>query len=713
MSVLRFLTVVITLIVVAASPPANAANLFPAPRIYPSGNFPVDATVQDLNNDGFADIVSANLDDHNVSVFLNTGKGTFGPANTFAVGAGASEVASADLDDDGNADLVVTDANALVYVALGNGDGTFQSSTTIAVPGHPRAIAIGDFDADGILDLAIATLEQVAVLIGNGGGSFGPPVFYSLAGQNGTRLLATDLNKDGQPDLAVAVQHSSHAQDGLATLLGNGDGTFQPAVMWVPNVNATDVAAADFNRDGNVDIALATSRTCMVEVALGNGDGTFQPASSYSTGAGANETTTDTVNAADMNGDGFPDLVVGSEHTAILLGDGSGGFAPALLYGIGQGFARVGYFNGDQVPDIVANGGISATSAASIAVAFGRADGGIKATRVYAVGEHPSLYRLDSFDSADFDGDGHADVVVSGESQFFFLHGIGDGTLAEAIPFADLAAKKLIPADFNGDGKEDVLAVPFSGSVIYTIAGNGDGTFQPAMANTVPNSFYGFNPTVSDFNHDGKTDIAMTDFTTDALFILLGNGDGTFQSPITYDTPAGPGKPPIAADFNIDGNADLMVPHGSGFSVYLGHGDGTFDSPLTVQSKGAAFFAAGDLNRDGKPDLAVGGTVLNVFLGNGDGTFGSAETVYQGVGWLQIGDLDLDHRPDLAMSYFGRLLVFRGKGDGTFQPPAEFSLGSFTSDLVLRDLSGDGTPEVIANNGYNSLTVMLNGARHK
>ena len=250
MSPLRFHLLLISLAVVAGLPRANASGLYLIPRTYPSGNFPAAAAVQDFNHDGFTDIVSANVTDKTVSVFLNKGDGSFGTATTFAVGAHASEVASDDLDGDGNADLVVTDANAFVHVALGHGDGTFGAFTATTVANHPRGIAIGDFNDDGILDLALALFGptksfegQVAVLIGHGDGSFAPPVFYDLDNVNATRLTATDLNNDGKLDLAVALQHGSRGTEGLGVLIGNGDGTFQPAMESVHKSNISDVAA--------------------------------------------------------------------------------------------------------------------------------------------------------------------------------------------------------------------------------------------------------------------------------------------------------------------------------------------------------------------------------------------------------------------------------------------------------------------------------------
>lgn len=715
---LALLLSIVTL--VAASQEASGHGLYFTPKLYPSGNFPVAAVVQDFNHDGFADIASANVTDKDVSVFLNNGDGSFGSANHLAVGTSANEVANGDLDGDGNADLVVTGTSAsFVYVALGRGDGTFSAFSPITVPNHPRGIAIADFNSDGIPDIATAVFGpaqsydgQVAVLIGHGDGSFAPPVFYDLANVNATRLIAVDLNRDGKLDLAVALQHGSLGREGLGVLIGNGDGTFQHAVQSIDHVNFSDLAAADFNRDGKPDLALATT-IGTVEVVLGNGDGTFQPATTYSaTGLGTGNLT-DTVSIADMNGDGFPDLVFASYFTAILLGDGSGGFGPPSIYAIGAGFARVGYLNHDRIPDVVGGGG-----GLTIAVAMGRAHGQIAAVTANPVGG--SIEGINSIESADFDRDGHPDVVVGGGAQIFFLHGLGDGTLSQGTPVVDLQAVSMRAADLNGDGKQDLVAViSFGFGGFYIILGNGDGTFQDWVTMRVGTFLSEFEPVVADFNHDGKPDVALADSGLGQLDILLGNGDGTFQRAIQYDTVGTPQLPTVA-DYNLDGNLDIAVSHtfAGKVSIYLGHGDGTFDQPLVFNSSGAVYLAAGDLNQDGKPDLAIGGgrDGLKVVLGNGDGTFGAPETVYPDYGPVEIADIDLDGRPDIVVSAetgsSSSFVGLRGQGDGTFRAPLIFPTVLATGEFVLKDLNGDGRPEAIVGSFSHWLNVLLNITRH-
>jgi hypothetical protein len=370
--ILRRLCVLVCLLATAS---VGSASVFITPATYPSGELPVAATVQDFNHDGFADIATANQNDRNVSVFLNNGDGTFAPATNIVFGTGSAvDIASADLDSDGNFDLVLADGYHSVNVALGHGDGTFDPASTITVnvddDDETRGLAIADLNSDGILDLAVAIYNglyddqgQLAILIGQGDGSFEPPVFYPL-NDNATRLVATDLNNDGVLDLAVAIHLFNPNYKGVAVLLGNGDGTFQPPVLSVDKGYSSDVAAADFDGDGNVDLALAQDVEDKILVVLGNGDGTFQPATTY---PGSSR-----VKAVDLSGDGIPDLVTDG-GPAVLLGKGDGHFGAPTIYSVGGWFAEVGYFDSDRAPDVVMG------SFDEIAVAFGRAHGAFRA----------------------------------------------------------------------------------------------------------------------------------------------------------------------------------------------------------------------------------------------------------------------------------------------------------------------------------------------
>jgi hypothetical protein len=179
-----------------------------------------------------------------------------------------------------------------------------------------------------------------------------------------------------------------------------------------------------------------------------------------------------------------------------------------------------------------------------------------------------------------------------------------------------------------------------------------------------------------DFNHDGKLDVGVAGT---YLSIFLGNGDGTFQVPVTY---SGPFNSIAVADFNNDGNLDIVVvPDDLTVSVFLGNGDGTFQPPKSSPTAAATFLAVGDFNGDHKMDIVVvDSPYISVLLGNGDGTFQAPidNSSSVGVHQLAVGDFSNDHKLDVAgVGYFGGsqdLWVLLGNGDGTLQPALKHPL---------------------------------------
>ena len=429
---------------------------------------------------------------------------------------------------------------------------------------------------------AVAQTQSTIVLRG--------PAVYDSGGKLASTVAVADVNSDGNPDVVVANAGNYPGTGSVAVLLGKGNGTFQPAVVystdgWGPG----GIAIGDLNNDGYPDLVVAntilcaTSEITCVGVLLGNGDGTFQPVVTYSAGGHAPFGSRIPLMIVDVNCDGKPDLVLisqtdsnlGDGRIAVLLGIGDGTFEPAAIYDSG-GF---GAFSGV---------------------------------------------------SADVNGDGKPDLVVlncnastftdcqTGEGKVGVLLGNGDGTFQPVKTYGSGGIggfrSPLVVADVNGDGKPDLLvgnSVSDCGS-LGVLLGIGDGTFRPAVTYTAELPMCSVaSISVGDLNRDGKLDVAVAG---GVIGVFFGNGDGTFRPITTY--PNNPsttvGRQVFVVDMNRDANLDLVVIGDTPLDVtsadvFLGNGDGTFQAAQSYKLGGSedVWATLADVNGDGRPDLVA------------------------------------------------------------------------------------------------------------
>jgi hypothetical protein len=341
---------------------------------------------------------------------------------------------------------------------------------------------------------------------------------------------------------------------------------------------------------------------------------------------------------ADFNHDGKADVFTaptfGDSTGTMNLGGGNGDFQAATRVPLPTGFyvTAVADFNGDGKPDLMTTNCSSSSPSCGgtpFSVFFGNGDGTFQTKSV------STTIALRYLVAADLNGDGKADVVGILNSTLAVYISNGDGTFTAGASYNLSSSGALALGDFNGDGKPDVVISTggdyLSEGQVIVFLGNGDGTFQPAK---VSGGAYGTaSIVVADFNGDGKSDLAMSGCGYIAGCLewgMLGNGDGTFQTPQFF----GPTTDPLdgasalgGADFNGDGKGDLVLQGDPSFldmaAIYLGKGDGTFSTTNSYTlgnppQQNWFGIAIADFNGDGKPDIAVANTVL---LGNGDGTF--------------------------------------------------------------------------------------------
>jgi hypothetical protein len=308
-------------------------------------------------------------------------------------------------------------------------------------------------------------------------------------------VAAADFNGDGKVDLAVATGNNS-----VSILLGVGDGTFQTHVEYPVPGHPSSIVTGDFNGDGKADIATVDPYQSEISILLGNGDGTFQAHQEYLTGTHPVAMAT-----ADLNGDGKLDLVI------VDLNDNK------------------------------------------VAVLLGNGDGTFKAHVDYATGNGPSGVAI-----GDFNSDGKLDLAVANntDNTVAILLGNGDGSFQGPIAFPTATLpNSVVTGDFNADGKLD-LAVGTSNKAVSILLGNGDGTFQNHKEYTI-----GANAVVvatADISGDGKLDLVTANYNDNTVSTLLGNGDGTFKGQAVYPTGAGPSGVAIG-DFNGNGKLDIAV----------------------------------------------------------------------------------------------------------------------------------------------------------
>ena len=532
-----------------------------------------------------------------------------------------------------------------------------------------------------------------------------------------TYAVATaDFNSDGKSDLVLVDLINNRVE----VLLGNGDGTFRPFTSYPTGWNPYSVVVADFNGDGVLDLAVASfgvtaslNGPSLVSVLLGNGDGTFQP----NIDTGIVGILPETLVPGDFNGDGKLDLAVVyfpetyiTPFLGVMLGNGDGTFQPPITVpvsdttGSNSGCLVVADFKGDGKLDLAGTN----SAATSVDVLLGNGDGTLQAHQSYAVGASGCVQ------AGDFNGDGKIDLAVVGGNTISILLGNGNGTFQThvdtSIPVSlssggqgtVTGAGVGAVGDFNGDGKLDLAWTDSNGDAISVIFGNGDGTFQAPLSFSTGTVFTS-GLAVADFNGDGKPDLVAANGQGSSAGILLNRGNGLFDSNRLYDTGNYPSGE-VIADFNGDGKQDLAVANSGSntVSVLLGNGDGTVQ-PRIDYATGANPIAllAVDLNGDGKIDLIAanaGGNTVSVLLGKGDGSFGPHADFGTGSypQWIAAADFNADGKLDIAVANNGSntVSILFGRGDGTFQPHVDYPTSFNTFSVTAADFNGDGKPDL-------------------
>ena len=722
----------------------------------------------------------------------------FAPKPTFlTTGPRANTIASADFNGDGSADLAVgSESNddddddqaaedTAITLLLSDGRGGFTRSR---LPSGAASLAAADLDADGDADL-VATdhfKDRVAVLLGDGRGHFADPARYDTTGGYPGPLLVVDLDRDRIPDLVVGNRNSGD----IAVMLGDGRGGFAYPTRFRASFGDT-IVAADLDADGAPELVLSGETT--VAVAHNDGSGTFDRPKTQPPQLAERIV----LSTADVDGDGVTDVVAAAEGIAVVLQpDGAGGLreGPRIRTAkYSSGPVTATDIDGDGRRDLVAVDG----SAKRVTTALGLPGGGFaKPSRT------PLVFGPGAASLVDVDGDCAPDLVVAGGRRVAIYLNTRQVSCVETAPapkpgtvdrlgaagrnpkppaappggpvFSDarrfgLAGRigEVVVADFDRDGNPDIATSEIWENRVAVMRGDGRGGFgrpwrvstdsgyrppEPSRHRPVEGSrgmsagppltsiaVYDERPSdlaAGDVDGDGDLDLVVAMFGAHDIAVLLGDGKGRFAEPLRYLL--GKDIAPVwlaLADLDGDGDLDVVTndQQKPGLSVLSGDGKGGFEPAGRLRGTGDRLLgrmAVTDLDADGDPDVVVlaragaqedQGSAL-MYRNDGRGRFGGPASFPVGLrskaylpAGVAIGDLDGDGLVDLAVThpYSDNVAVLRGDGHGGFGPPTVRTTGGFdASSVAIDDVTGDGAADLlVANRSSNEVAVLVGDGR--
>jgi hypothetical protein len=722
---------------------AQSSVLVPAA---PVGNtaFTFSSLSADVNQDGLPDLINVQTNGA-VQVLLNPGAKNLSAmkitsTNNSLVKLGAYAVYSAtqDLDGDGYPELIVTDySNNNIDIFHNQKDGTFANAVVHHIDfasgnnfqGGGGNAAFGDVTGDGKIDMVVYSINygnnsagdpassfELITYPGKGDGTFGDPlpeqhtIIDAFVANVVSQFAIADMNKDGNLDLVMNIggfdeDYKNRAY--VAVLLGTGTGAFTNLPTDLPTTGAVvpnvggggppgGFKVDDFDGDGNLDVMFMNSEDSNVYLATGNGDGTLNAVKAVITGVGTWSNIAYPYGARfdDITGDGIPDVLLYYDGSILIYpGQGKGVFSatPTIQVASGVGgdnFPAVADFNGDGVPDLARIDALT-----NYAAIYLGANGTLLGGKPLApAGETPDAIHVVA--SGDFNGDGFPDILALDASKPQespdLIAGINDGkgnfTYSIVVAGADLSTLGIssvepIVGDLNGDNRADVLLTSYDRSV-YVLLSTQTGFAKPAQLSlgTTVNACLPDYADIGDINHDGKADIVFAypgdsscggSSTPSGFYTLLGKGDGTFTP--SFTALGNSLMEPRLIDFNGDGNLDLALSDSNfdigkyAFWIVPGKGDGTFNTGAASQPIPNTVVTAiipGDFDADGKQDLTVG-----------------VET-------------RVDNSNNIISGTSGVELL-KGHGDFTFDQPQMYAFSNFPTEGAYADFNGDGKPDLV------------------
>ncbi len=503
---------------------------FTEPMSYLTGSSPISLAVGDFNNDNQLDIAVANAASFNISILLGYGNGTFAEQISYSTDSSSPvSIAVGDFNNDTRLDIVVANKDGdNVGVFLGYDNGTFEEQVSYWMPNgsSPVWIAVGDINNDNILDIAVANVnkDEIGILLGYGNGTFGNVSLYSTGDNSGPCSIAIgDLNKDSFMDIVVANQKSTNV--GIFFGCDNDTFSLQTIFPFGSESFLTTIAIGDLNNDSALDIVVSDwdDGNGNISVLYGYGNGKFATLKTYSTGFNSYPLS---IAICDFNNDSRADLATVNSNTAdivIMLRYKSTPFSIQTIFPTGNNSfpvsVAVGDLNNDNQLDIVvANIGTN-----NVGILLGYGDGIFGQQKIYSTGYNslPCSVAL-----GDFNNDGQLDIAVAniGTTYMGILFGYGNGTFSVIKIYSTRigsSPSSITVADLNKDDQLDIVVTNIGINNVMLFLGTGNGTFLEPKSYTLGYNARPLSAAIGDFNNDSLLDIAVANYGTNYVQILL------------------------------------------------------------------------------------------------------------------------------------------------------------------------------------------------
>lgn len=696
------------LLFVAGTSGALQAQQFSAarPLLDPTAGGVQDVVTGDVDQDGDADIVIGTYGGR-VGLYLNDGTGVFGEQVLLAEVGRVYQVALVDVDNDGLLDVTFANwGDPNVGWCRNLGGGLFATIGTLVDELQANttcSIAWGDVDEDGDLDLLTTTYinDHLRYYRNEGGGEFS--VQGGVAGvESAWHCDVGDIDNDGDLDVVGVgggVTWRDSQNGGFMGQLPPGGGQ----IDWLGDLDAKGVVLFDPHHDGYPDIYVADGANDRIIRYANDGSLNF---SLWGTESFLNDEAlgVSRLKVADLDGDGEPDLLSAwsGDHTIRFhqSGWGPGYIVASDVYGAsGMAVADV---DGDGLPDLVSAAGSAG------AVAVHRNLGGGLFTLSQTLTELSGIVR--STLQADLDSDGLPDVVVlfAGSNSLAWKRNLGQGTFGPITLIAEHLANafQVLAADLDNDGDPDLVTSLDTDRIIW-FRNEGNAVFTPPLVITnafgVRSEF-----ALGDLDNDGDTDLVSRNSESPyPLVRFMNTGNGNFDPPVTIASNLTNIRAVLVTDLDNDGAGEVLIARLNGpTQLYGNDGAGNFAPGVAVDANASEMLSllGSDLDNDGNGDVLVVplyGTKILRLLGNGDLTFQATDTIRLGSGAtpyaVVLADLDRDGDPDLLSTGFNNeeTIWLANDGTGTFAPAVTVDAPFYGYAMSAGDLDLDGDPDVV------------------